>query len=348
MVDPRSPSHRKQAFDLGDAGAGACANHLHLGCDCLGIIHYFSAHLNDETGAAVAAPNVICLHEVDGGIGWKHTNMRTGNPSVVRSRNLVLQSIITVGNYEYIFAWVFQQNGNLELETRATGILSTHLIDQGKTSDWGCVVAPGVLAPNHQHLFSMRIDPIMDGGLQNSVVMEESIAVPYSEQENPHANAWRVVKTPVETSGGLDAKPEANRVFKIVNEAIKNSISGSSVGYKLVPQPCQLLLAGKDSVVRKRARFAEHHVWVTKYQDGELWAGGKWTNQSLNEIDGVFDYANRNDRVRNEDIVVWVTFGMTHNPRVEDFPVMPCEITTLSLKVCHDTCARGCTAKTKR
>lgn len=279
------------------------------------------------------APNVICLHEVDGGIGWKHTNMRTGNPSVVRARNLVLQSIITVGNYEYIFAWVFMQNGNIELETRATGILSTHLIDEGKTSEWGCVVAPGVLAPNHQHLFSLRIDPMIDGDVKNSVIMEESIPVTYSEEENPYSNAWRVVKTPVETSGGVDAKPEANRIFKIVNEAVKNPISGSPVGYKIMPQPCQLILAGKDSVVRKRARFAEHHVWVTKYRDGELWAGGKWTNQSLKEIDGVFDYASRNDNVRNEDAVVWVTYGMTHNPTVEQFPVMPVEITTLSLKV---------------
>lgn len=60
--------------------------------------------------------------------------------------------------------------------------------------------------------------------------------------------------------------------------------------------------------------------------------GGKWTNQSLAETDGVFDYASRNDDVRNEDIVLWNTFGMTHNPRVEEFPVMPVEITTVSLK----------------
>ena len=44
------------------------------------------------------------------------------------------------------------------------------------------------------------------------------------------------------------------------------------------------------------------------------------------------DYAARNEDVRNQDLVVWHTFGMTHNPRVEDFPVMPVEITTVSLK----------------
>ena len=125
----------------------------------------------------------------DGGVGWKHNNPRTDNPSLTRARNLIVQSIITVGNYEYIFAWIFWQNGNLELETRLTGILSTQLIDPGKTSEWGTVVSPGVLAANHQHLFSFRIDPMMDGQF-NSIIQEDSVAVPHTEEENPHGNAW--------------------------------------------------------------------------------------------------------------------------------------------------------------
>jgi len=123
---------------------------LALGCDCLGAIKYFSGWINDDNGLPSKAENVICLHEQDGGIGWKHLNTRTYKAAIVRARNLILQSILTVGNYEYIFAWCFMQNGNLELEVRATGILSTALIDPNKTSDWGNVVSPGVLAPNHQ------------------------------------------------------------------------------------------------------------------------------------------------------------------------------------------------------
>lgn len=287
--------------------------------------------MSDDQGEPVPSENVICLHEQDGGIGWKHTNVRTGNPAITRARNLVVQSIITVGNYEYIFAWLFWQNGNIELETRATGILSTSLIDPGKTSQWGKVVSPGVLAANHQHLFAMRIDPMIDGPL-NTVVQEDNVSVPQSEHENPHGNAWRIVQTPLEKSGFADAAPFANRCFKIVNENKLNTISQDPVGFKLVPQPCQLLLSDEKSVVRRRARFAEHHIWVTKYRDCDLWAGGKWTNQSLKEIDGVFDYASRNEDVRNQDLVLWHTFGMTHNPRVEEFPVMPVEVITVSLK----------------
>jgi primary-amine oxidase len=47
--------------------------------------------------------NIICLHEQDNGIGWKHTNYRTGIAAITRSRILVVQTIITVANYEYIF-----------------------------------------------------------------------------------------------------------------------------------------------------------------------------------------------------------------------------------------------------
>ena len=47
--------------------------------------------------------NAICLHEQDGGIGWKHTNYRTGVAAITRARVLVVQTIITVANYEYAF-----------------------------------------------------------------------------------------------------------------------------------------------------------------------------------------------------------------------------------------------------
>lgn len=88
------------------------------------------------SGEARVSPNVICLHEQDGGIGWKHTNWRTGRAVVTRRRELVIQFIITLANYEYIFAYKFDQSGGIVVETRATGIVSVVNIDPGKTSDY--------------------------------------------------------------------------------------------------------------------------------------------------------------------------------------------------------------------
>ncbi|WDK14572.1 copper amine oxidase [Colletotrichum graminicola] len=82
--DPRFPYPRKAAFDLGNDGAGINANNLKLGCDCLGHIKYFDGWLSTSAGEPLKMPNVICCHEVDDGILWKHTNFRTGNAVVAR------------------------------------------------------------------------------------------------------------------------------------------------------------------------------------------------------------------------------------------------------------------------
>ncbi|PQE23660.1 primary-amine oxidase protein [Rutstroemia sp. NJR-2017a BVV2] len=328
-ADPRHPFHKKAAFDLGDAGAGIMANNLQLGCDCLGSIHYLSAVLNDDKGEVLEMPNVVCIHEQDNGIGWKHTNYRTGRAAVVRNRELVLQSIITVSNYEYILAFIFNQAGEVMYEVRATGILSTQPIDEGVSVPWGTVVHPGVLAVHHQHIFSLRVDPMIDGPL-NRVVYDEAHPMPRSDF-NPHGVGYSVTETPITQSGGYDLDYDVNRTFKIQNASVKNPVNGKAVAYKVHVPPFQKMLADKDSYHFKRAEFADHNIYVTSYRDDELYAGGKYTNQSRGGT-GVRSWADRKDNVQDEDIVVWVQFGINHVPRIEDFPVMPVEIIKVALK----------------
>lgn len=328
-ADPRHPFHKKAAFDLGDVGAGIMANNLKLGCDCLGSIHYLSAVLSDDKGEPLRMENVVCVHEQDAGIGWKHTNYRTGRAAVVRNRELVVQSIITVANYEYIMAFIFNQAGELTYEVRATGIISTQPIDEGVEVPWGTVVHPGVLATHHQHIFSLRVDPAIDGH-NNRLVYEEAHAMPRSEF-NPHGVGYTVEQTLVRESGGLDIDYETNRTYKIQNTAILNPVNGKPVSYKIHVPPFQKMLADPDSFHHKRAEFADHNIYVTKYKDGELYAGGKYTNQSRGG-EGVRAWASRKDDIVDTDLVVYVQFGLQHSTRIEDFPVMPCEIIKVSFK----------------
>ncbi|KAF2790262.1 copper amine oxidase-like protein [Melanomma pulvis-pyrius CBS 109.77] len=329
--DPRPPFHRKQAFDFGDGGAGNCANNLSLGCDCLGVIKYFDAVIVGSDGEPKVHPNVVCLHEQDNGIGWKHTNWRTGRAVVSRMRELVVQFIITLANYEYVFAYKLDTAGGITIEVRATGIVSVVNIDPGKTSDYGNVVSGGVLAQNHQHIFATRIDPAIDGH-NNTVLHEESHSAPWDKVTNPNGNFYEIRKTVVNRSSGHDAAPEHNRTFKIINPNKRNPLSGNPVGYKFVPPPTQKLLAAPGSIQAQRALFTNHHVWVTKYRDDELYAAGRFTLQSQLEVGGVHDMVKRNEEVTNEDLVIWNTFGLTHNPRVEDWPVMPSEIFQVHFK----------------
>ncbi|OQO01168.1 hypothetical protein B0A48_13411 [Cryoendolithus antarcticus] len=328
-ADPRHPFHKKSAFDLGDAGAGIMANDLKLGCDCLGSIHYLSAVLNDDKGEPLDMPNVVCVHEQDAGIGWKHTNYRTGRAAIARSRELVLQSIITVANYEYILAFMFNQAGELTYEVRATGILSTQPIDDGVEVPWGTIVHPGVLAAHHQHIFSLRVDPMIDGHA-NRLVYDEAHAMPRSDF-NPHGTGYTVKETLVEQSAGLDLDFDVNRTFKIQNAAVRNPVNGKPVAYKIHAPPFQKMISDKESFNYKRAEFADRNIYAVKYRDDELFSGGKYTNQSRGGT-GVRSWAERKENIVDDDLVVFVQFGINHVPRIEDFPVMPCEILKVAFK----------------
>ncbi|KAI1323266.1 copper amine oxidase [Xylariaceae sp. FL0255] len=340
--DPRPPFHRKQAFDFGDGGIGRAANNLKLGCDCLGAIHYLDAVMTDTEGKPETVQNVVCLHEQDNGIGWKHTNFRTDRAVVTRLREFVVQFVATLANYEYVFAYKFDTAGGITVETRATGIVSVVAIDEGKTSAYGNVVAPGVLAQNHQHIFAVRIDPAIDSysSADTSIILEETHPVPMNPETNPYGNGYEIRRTRVERAMYANAEPRLNRTVKMENTQKKNSISGKNVAYKFMPNATQLLLADENSTQAARAPYAKHHLWVTGHRDEELWAAGEFTNQSKKEEGGVRDMVKRGDVFvdgveveggegkggRRSSPVVWNVFGLTHNPRVEDWPVMPVEI----------------------
>ncbi|KAL2150120.1 hypothetical protein VTH82DRAFT_7796 [Thermothelomyces myriococcoides] len=350
--DPRTPYPRKAAFDLGNDGAGVCANNLRLGCDCLGHIKYFDGWLVSRDGTPLKMPHVICCHEIDDGILWKHTNPRTGNAAVARSRMLVLQTIITASNYEYVFCFYFSQDASLYYEVRATGILSTAPTDFSSSAPhpYGTTVAPGVLAPFHQHLFCLRIDPAVDGYGANSLLVEESHPLPPSATDNPHGVGYTTRQTYVEHETGLDLDHTTNRVFKMVNEAKVHPVARTPVGVRLLPCYSQMLLAHPDSLHARRAEFGAHAVWVTRHADDEAYPAGRFTMQSAGgegiaswirkrrerrrEKEEIGREGNENDEtcVRNADIVVWHTFGSTHNPRVEDWPIMPAEKMVVGLK----------------
>jgi primary-amine oxidase len=276
------------------------------------------------------------MHEIDDGIGWKHTDSATKQVSIVRSRVLVLQTIITVGNYEYIFMWHFDQAAALHYRIQATGILSTVPIALGATVPYGTNVNEGVMAPYHQHVFALRIDPALDGD-KNSFMEEDSVPMPFDEN-NPVGVGYTTEKRVFAKSGHSEARP--NRVHKIINPSVINKISQKPVAYAIHSPQKAMLLAHPQSWHAKRAKYALQPYWVTTHRDSELYAAGDYTYQSLpEEIDtndsargDLGTWAARADKVDNEDIVVWHSISLTHNPRPEDYPVMPCETMMVSLK----------------
>ena len=319
--DPGPTQRRKNAFDVGEYGMGMCANSLELGCDCLGLIRYFDAHLCTSRGEPLTIKNAVCMHEEDFGILWKHTDRRINIPEVRRSRRLVISSVSTVENYEYGFFWYLYQDGNIQLEVKLTGILSMGAFESGKTPRFGNLIAPQLYAPNHQHFFNVRLDFDLDG-VANTVQQVDVVPDPIDEH-NPFENAFVAKATPLlrEKQSLASLNLETTRSWKIVNPNVLNAV-GEPVGYKFLPGDNCFPMASKNAWWRKRAGFVNHHVWVTPFSENERYAAGDYPNQSGGG-DGLIRWTEQNRTVENTDVVFWYTFGHTHIPRPEDYPVMP-------------------------
>ncbi|GBE86046.1 Copper amine oxidase 1 [Sparassis crispa] len=335
---PDHPHPRKHAFDTGEYGMGTMANELALGCDCLGQIHYLPGTYVAHDGTAVIVKNVICIHEEDAGLLWKHTDFRVGGRShAVRSRRLVVSMICTLANYEYIFNYLFYQDGNIELEVRLTGILQVYVTPDDEPTAFGVKLAKGINAHFHQHLFSVRVDPMVDG-LHNTVVETDIVPLPDAPTgsvANHAGNAFITQSSPVkvQSEGGREIGFATDRRWAITNPKRVHPASGKNVAYTVtgLRGATAPMMAREDSWVAKRSIFPKRPLWVVKDKEDargstRMWPSGKYMPQTRDEPENsLAKWVQGEESLVEEDLVLFLTVGITHIPRPEDWPVMPVE-----------------------
>jgi primary-amine oxidase len=328
--DPSVDHYRRTAFDIGEWGLGFMTQSLELGCDCLGEITYVDAVLHNTTGEPKVIKNAICLHEEDNAVLWKHVDHQHG-PEVRRMRRMVVSFHVTVANYEYLVYWRFYQDGNIECEVRATGIMVTTSFAKGKPSPNGTIVDQQTYAPFHQHFIVARLDLDVDGAENNTVYRTESYAPPISPS-NPHGLALETRSTSLKTEkeGKQDYSWTTQSGWKVANDEVKNGI-GTQVSYKLVPSGSFPAMIDRASSVLKRASVIGHTLWVTPYSDDERWPAGDFPNLSAKDS-GLAKWTAANRPISRTDVVLWYVFGIHHITRPEDWPIMPADCVSFWLK----------------
>lgn len=323
----------RNAFDQGEYGMGRSANTLNAGEDAPENAVFFDATFADDRGVPYVQERAVMLFERDGGLLWKHFDWDSKHTETRRARDLVIGYLVTIGNYDYGFNWIFRQDGTMELEAVLTGImlakgvktdacencpeLSNGQKPGAAAEPYGHLVAKNVLAPNHQHFFNFRLDFDIEGAA-NSVVEMDTRAV-----KSPAGNAFVMEETVLarEREARRDLNPQHHRRWRVLNPRKKNEL-GHLAGFTLVPGENGAPYLTPESPVRRRGGFIDHPIWVTRYKDGELNAAGPYPNQGP-PGKGLPEWTTDDEPIVGTDLVLWYTFGVTHVPRAEDWPVMP-------------------------
>jgi primary-amine oxidase len=240
----------------------------------------------------------------------------------------VLRTIPAVGNYDYVIDWVLTEAGTLRIDVGSTGVdevkgvRTTSMSDPSAARDvaYGALVAANLVAVNHDHFLSFRLDVDIDGAA-NTLVRQR--LQPGRLAGSPSRQSlWSVAETPVTREGPL-ALSEGHRgaeIWRVVNPSLTNKL-GQHPGYELRPGHSATSLLTASDVPQRRAAFSGSPLWLTAYDPKELYAGGAYPNQSRGG-DGLPAYAAQHRKVTGSDIVLWYTMGFHHLTRPEDWPIL--------------------------
>jgi primary-amine oxidase len=246
-----------------------------------------------------------------------------------RATELVIGSLVSLGNYMYAFNWVFREDGVFAFEAELSGTILSKFVD-AKDCDICAAIAQGPGSDGESRSYESSGDDKFGGlvydidGARNAVMENNVKRVAGARGNEGSADSTGLGVAHIVLGKAVEAKRrinhESSRTWTIYNPSALGR-GRRPAGYTLMPM-------GNTATIFPRARerepaaFTFHHLWVTPYRDGELYAAGAYPNQANgNYTDTLYSYAD-NSSIHDRDIVVWYSMGDTHVPRPEDFPLM--------------------------
>lgn len=339
--DPDIGWYFKAYLDSGDYGMGTLTSPIARGKDAPENAVLLDATIADYTGAPTAIPRAMAVFERYAGPEYKHQEIGQPNLSTER-RELVVRWISTVGNYDYIFDWVFQQNGTIGIDAGATGIEAVkgvksktmHEDTAKEDTRYGTLLDHNIVGTTHQHIYNFRLDMDVDGE-QNSLVEVNPVVQP-NDRGGPRTSTMQTETKVVGTEQQAAQKFDPSTVRLLTNFSKENKV-GNPVSYQLIPYAggthpvAKGANFGKDEWLYHRLSFMDKQLWVTQYNPEEKYPEGKYPNRS-DKDSGLGQFTQDNHSIENTDDVVWLTTGTTHIARAEEWPIMPTEWVHVLLK----------------
>jgi primary-amine oxidase len=339
--DPDVGWYFKAYLDSGEYGMGTLTSSIEPGKDAPQNAVFLDATIADFTGAPMTIPNAIAVFERYAGPEFKHQEMGKPNVSAER-RELVVRWISTVGNYDYLFDWVFAENGTIGINAGATGIEAVKGVKSRTMQDataaedtkYGTLLDHNIVGTTHQHIYNFRLDMDVDGEL-NSMTEIDPVVAP-NTASGPRTSTMQTTHRTVSTEQQAAQKFDPTTIRLVSNPGKTNKV-GNPVSYQLIPfaggtHPiAKGANFGKDEWIYHRLNFMDKQIWVARYDPSERFPEGRYPNRS-NKDTGLGQFSADDQPIVNTDNVVWLTTGTTHVARAEEWPMMPTEWVHVLLK----------------
>ena len=341
--DPSSAWIWREFFDAGEYGLGYVSSEVNAGKELPDNAVTLPVVLPDETlHVSGKYTNRIFLYERDGGALFAHRQDEHGARLYARAKELVVGFVATVGNYDYIYKWVFREDASFAFEAELEGLTLNKTVDDRacrvcaaefgsgpgvyestNEQEFGTLVFPQIEAVFHQHWINLRMDFDIDG-TNNAVEECDTAALPFDPTANSRGRAFTLRRTVFgrEQEAERNCDASSNRVWVVYNPGVRSPL-GHFSGYEIQPEG-NAISAIPESRFGQECSFTQRHFWATRYHPDEVYAAGKYPNQAPEDSrDNLFYYAADNEDIYRKDVVIWYSLGFTHITKPEDYPIMP-------------------------
>ncbi|XP_076422799.1 diamine oxidase [copper-containing]-like isoform X2 [Peromyscus maniculatus bairdii] len=309
-------------------GLGGITHQLTPGIDCPDTATFLDASHYYDSDGPVLYQRALCIFEVPKGVPLRrhfNSNFRNSFSSHARLNGpmLVLRTTSTIHNHDYIWDFIFHPNGVMEGKMYASDYVhatfytseglvhSTHLHSH----------LPGNV---HSHLAHYRIDLDVAGTknrFQTLRTRVESITSPWTRRSQQVKPILDKTQHFWERQAAFHFRQTLPKYLLFSNAG--ESVLGHSRSYRLqVPSvPEQMLPPGWQS--SPAFTWPRYQLAVTKYQEAERFHSSLYNQNHHWAYPMVFeDFVHNNENIKDEDLVAWVTVGLSHNPQSEDGPTM--------------------------
>jgi primary-amine oxidase len=278
-----------------------------------------------EFNTTTVQQNAICLFEADNNYPLSRHRYGGGNSTypftqlgTVKGSALTVRAIATIGNYDYMFDYLFHLDASLEVVVRASGYLqsSFYYPDQGA---WGPRIQQATQGSLHDHILTYKADFDLLGQ-NNSFEISELVVKNVTQEWFPELGEFEQMELDASflpEEAAMEWAGNGQAMYCVVNQDYTNGW-GTKRGYRMIPGRSNVHLTVPNSPwSMHNAEFAKHHFAVTRQHDNEPYANSV---QNVNlpmkpqqDFKKFFD----GESVEQEDLVLWFNLGMHHFVRSE-------------------------------
>ncbi|MEE6516071.1 hypothetical protein FKM82_025278, partial [Ascaphus truei] len=154
----------------GSFGIGRFSHELVRGVDCPYLATYVDTHYLMESQTPETTKNAICIFEHNSGVPLRrhYSNMHSLYYGGLASTVLVVRAVSTLINYDYVWDFIFYQNGAIEAKMHATGYISSSFYFADGL-DYGSRVGEHTLGTLHTHFINYKVDMDVGANLPHSL-----------------------------------------------------------------------------------------------------------------------------------------------------------------------------------